>query len=128
MSSIRRPLSGPTLAFALADETRIIHDQLASGPGGRTARTLVKSGPLRLTLMGLSAGGEIAQHSADGPITVLVLDGTIDFRAEGRTWPLAAGSLMVLEAGVPHGISSSGGATFLLTVAGLAGGGRDVPG
>ena len=115
MSPVQRPVSGPVLAFTLADELRIVHEQLATA--SRTARTLIKNGPLRATLMGLGAGGELARHSADGPITVHVLEGAVEFEAEGRTYPLPAGSLFALDAGVVHGVRSREGGVFLLTVA-----------
>lgn len=115
MSPVQRPVSGPVLAFTLADELRIVHEQLATT--SRTARTLVKNGPLRATLIGLGAGGELARHSADGPITVHVLEGTIEFEAEGQTYPLPAGSLFALDAGIVHAVRSREGGIFLLTVA-----------
>lgn len=115
MSPVQRPISGPALAFTLADELRIVHEQLAGT--SRTARTLVKNGPLRATLMGLAAGGELASHSADGPITVHVLEGAIEFEVAGTTYPLPAGSLLALDGGVVHGVRSHEGGVFLLTVA-----------
>lgn len=115
MSPVQRPVSGPALALDLADEMRVLREQLASG--SRTARTLVKNGPLRATLMGLAAGGALAPHSAEGPITVHVLDGLIEFEAGGRTWPLAAGSLFALDAGIEHSVRAPAGGIFLLTVA-----------
>ena len=41
------------------------------------ARTLVKEGPLRLTLIGLGLGGTIRPHQAEMPLTILVLEGEI---------------------------------------------------
>ena len=115
MSPLQRSVSGPALAFELATELRIVHEQLATA--SRTARTLVKNGPLRATLMGLAAGGALAPHSADGPITVHVLEGAIEFEAEGKTWPLPAGSLFALGAGIVHAVRAPEGGVFLLTVA-----------
>ena len=112
---VQRQVSGPALAFLLADELRVVHEQLASVT--RTARTLVKNGPLRATLMGLAPGGELASHSADGPITVQVLEGAIEFEAEGKSWPLGAGSLFALDAGIAHRVRAPRGGVFLLTVA-----------
>ena len=83
MSPVQHPISGPALALDLAEELRVVHEQLATT--SRTARTLVKNGALRVTLMGIAAGGALASHSADGPITVHVLEGTIEFEAEGKT-------------------------------------------
>jgi quercetin dioxygenase-like cupin family protein len=114
MTPVQRPVSGPALAFTLADEIRVVHEQLATT--SRTARTLVKNGTLRATLMGLAPGAEVASHSADGPITLHVLEGTIEFAAGERTYPLAAGSLFALDAGIVHAVRSNEGGVFLLTV------------
>ncbi|MDB4887885.1 MAG: hypothetical protein JWN79_3323 [Gemmatimonadetes bacterium] len=115
MSPVQHPVSGPALAFDLAQEVRTVHEQLATT--SRSARTLVKNGPLRVTLMGIAAGGEVASHSADGPITVQVLEGAIEFEANGKSWPLAAGSLFALDTGIVHRVRAPEGGVFLLTVA-----------
>lgn len=112
---VQRSVTGPALSFSLAEELRIVKDQLATT--SRTARTLLKNGPLRATLMGLAPGGEVASHSADGPITVHVLEGAIEFEAEGRTWPLPEGSLLALGGGIVHSVRAPRGGVFLLTVA-----------
>jgi quercetin dioxygenase-like cupin family protein len=115
MSPVQRHVSGPVLSFDLTAELRVVHEQLATTT--RTARTLVKNGPLRATLMGLAAGGALASHSADGPITVHVLEGAVEFETEGRTWVLPAGSLFALDAGIVHTVRAPEGGVFLLTVA-----------
>jgi quercetin dioxygenase-like cupin family protein len=114
MSPTEHPVSGPALLFDLAEELEIVHEQLVTT--SRTARTLVKNGSLRATLIGLAAGGEIASHSADGPITVHVLEGALDFDVDGKPWSLRKGSFFALDAGVAHSARSAEGAVFLLTV------------
>jgi len=96
MSPVQRSISGPALTIDLTAELRILREQLAAS--SRTARTLVKNGPLRATLMGLSAGGALAPHSAEGPITVQVLEGAIEFEAEGVLRNAAAPSAIVSRA------------------------------
>lgn len=115
MSPVQRPLGGPTLMFTLEDAMRIVRDQL--GSASRIARTLVKNGPLRATLIGLAPGGVLAPHSTEGPITVQVLEGEIEFEADGKPWTLPAGSMLALGAGVVHSARSAAGGIFLLTVA-----------
>ena len=83
---------------------------------GRNARTLLKQGPLRVTLVMVRAGGKIAPHRADGPITVQILNGDIQFRVSGREHRLTPGDLLVVNAGVEHDVGSEGGGTFLLTL------------
>lgn len=115
MSPVQRPISGPALAFTLDDEMRTVRGQL--GAASRIARTLVKNGPLRATLIGLAPGGHLAPHSTEGPITVQVLEGEIEFEAEGVTRSLGAGMLLALGAEVVHSARSAAGGIFLLTVA-----------
>ena len=115
MSPVQHPVSGPALLFDLAEERRIVHEQLATA--SRTARTLVKNGLLRETLLGLAPGGALASHSAEGPISMHVLEGAIELDVNGKRWPLPAGSLFALDAGIEHSVHSAQGGVFLLTVA-----------
>lgn len=117
MSSIDRPLSGPVLRFRLSEERERTDDPALLGRHGRNARTLVKAGPLRITLVMVAAGGKIAPHRSDGPISIHVLDGDIRLRAAGTEHALAPGDLLVVDGGVEHAVESSRGGTFLLTVA-----------
>ena len=83
---------------------------------GRSARTLSKEGPLRLTLMALAANGFLPAHSTDGPVTIQVLDGSVTFTALEQEYPLVAGDVLILAAGVQHAARSAEGVRFLLTV------------
>jgi quercetin dioxygenase-like cupin family protein len=65
----------------------------------------------------LGPGGRLAEHSAEGPITVQPLAGVIRFTAKGDTTQLRQGELLTAGAGVPHMVTSEEGAAFLLTVA-----------
>lgn len=117
MTSFDRPLAGKPLIVRLGpDRSRLIDaDQLEKG--GRAARTLVKDGPLRVTLVAIAPGGRLAPHTAPGPISVQPLTGTIVFSSGGENWTLEAGDLLSLPAGVEHAVESRGGAEFLLTMA-----------
>ena len=112
----KHPLSSNVLSFHLGEERARVNDRVLLERSGRNARTLVKNGPLRVTLVMLQGGGEIAPHRAAGPITVQVLDGDLQFNAAGQDHRLAAGDLLVLDAGVEHHVASEKGGAFLLTV------------
>ena len=86
-------------------------------PAGRTARTLVQDGPLRVVLVVLGPGGELAEHQAPGPITIQPLAGRLRFRALGGDHDIGPGELLVAPAGVRHAVTSQEGTSFLLTVA-----------
>ena len=118
MSPVRHQVSGPALQFSLADEISIVKQELGDTTT-RSARTLVKDGPLRVTLVAVKPGGELKPHRADGPITLQVLEGEITFQAEGQSWTMRAESLFVLDAGITHSVRSTQGGVFLLTVVAL---------
>jgi quercetin dioxygenase-like cupin family protein len=121
MPALRRTLADDVLRFQLEEET--FHLRRASGlaRSGRTARTLLKDGPARVTLVALRAGGEIPEHHADGPVTILPLRGRIAVYAQGEVHLLGAGELLALGAGIPHSVESAEGGVFLLTVASCPG-------
>ena len=114
MSPSQHPVSGSALLFDLTEELQIVHEQLVKS--SRSARTLVKNDSLRATLIGPAAGGSLAPHRAEGPITVHVLEGALDFDVDGNTWSLRRNSLFTLGAGIEHSGRSAEGAIFLLTL------------
>jgi quercetin dioxygenase-like cupin family protein len=117
MPSIQRPLSGDVLVFDLDAERELAADPSLLGRSGKSARTLLKSGPLRVTMIVLAPGGELAEHSAEGPITVQPLRGAIRFTAQGTGHDLKPGQVIALGPGVRHQVSSDAGSTFLVTMA-----------
>lgn len=116
MSSLKHAVSGTALSFSLGSEQTRIREELSTAAGSRVGRTLVKDGPLRVTIVGIAAGGAMKEHKAAGPVTIHVLEGEIVLDVEGTQSTAASGMLFALEAGIPHSVQSQGGAVFLLTV------------
>ncbi|HSQ30739.1 MAG TPA: cupin domain-containing protein [Gemmatimonadaceae bacterium] len=115
MSPVRHQVSGNVLSFSLSEEIRRVRGELGAEET-RIARTLVKDGPMRVTLVTMDAGGVLAEHTAAGPITIHVLQGAIEVDVTGKTWPAPTGTLLALDAGVAHAVRSRDGGLFLLTV------------
>lgn len=113
MSPVHRSLAGKVLAFDLGEEMRFVREQLVGGRV-RIARTLVKEGSLRLTLVGLAPGGGLDEHDAAGPITIHVVEGELELTAGGETGTYAKGELIALDRRVRHAVRSQRGAAFLL--------------
>ncbi len=89
----------------------------ASRKGTDRTVVLVKTDNLRVVFRSLSEGCVLPVHKADGPITVQVLDGHIEFTAGGQATPLRKGQLLALRAGVPHSLKALTGSAILITVA-----------
>jgi quercetin dioxygenase-like cupin family protein len=116
MSSMHRTITGDVLVQHLGPDVMTI-DQTLLATHGRSARTLVKDGPLRLTIMALAAGGTLPPHSTDNPVSIHVVQGEVTFFALDQEYALAAGDVLIFGAGVEHAARSKSGASFLLTVA-----------
>src|SRR5207237_9615596 len=113
--SSQHRVSGRRLLFSPQDEMQKVRQELTSAPA-RIARTLVKDGPLTVTLVAVRSGGGLREHKAAGPVTIHVLEGAIELNVAGESWPLSAGMLLAFEVGVPHAVTSAEGGLFLLTV------------
>lgn len=95
--------------------------QLKSEPtwktSDRNAVTLSKTQTLRVVLMGLHQGAELAEHTANGTLSLQVLEGEIDFSAEGKSHQLTQGQMVCLHKGIPHAVSAIQESLLLLTLA-----------
>jgi len=124
---LNRKIEGDVLVRHLKrDEQMIDQDLLARH--GRSARPLMKDGPLRLTLIALAAGGGMPSHRAEGPVSIHLLEGDVVLDVEEREYALEPGEVLVLASGVQHGVRSSGGCVLLLTVVHLPSAGSPVTG
>jgi len=113
---MHRTITGDVLVQHLRSDVMSI-DQTLLAAHGRSARTLVKDGPLRLTIMALAAGGSLPPHSTEHPLSIQVIQGDVTFFAVDQEYALTAGDVLIFGAGVEHSARSTGGASFLLTVA-----------
>ena len=120
MSSMHRTISGEVLVQHLTEDAMLIDRGLVE-QHGRSARTLVKEGPLRVTMIALAANGTLPAHSTVGPISIQLLEGDITFTAAGSVYPLEMRDLLVISANVEHSATSAKGGAFLLTVMHAAG-------
>lgn len=117
MSSIDRPLRADVMHFDLtAEEEEATHPETLERDG-RSSRTLLKDGALRVTLVVLAPGGGIPEHTAQGPVTVKPLRGAVEVRVGEDRHTVGPDDLLSFGTGVSHSVRSAEGAVFLLTVA-----------
>lgn len=115
MSSLHRALDGEVRLHHLMQDRELIDPSLLARHG-RSARTLVKEGPLRLTIVAIAPGGTLPAHRAGGPVTIHLLEGEVTVSALDHEYPLAPNDVLVLAPGREHAVRSAGGGVFLLTV------------
>ncbi len=112
---MHRVIEGDVLVRHLPRDAGMIDSALLARHG-RTARTLVKDGPLRLTIMAIAPGGDLPTHRTNGPVTIHILEGEVLFEALDQEYALSTGDVLILAPGVAHSARSATGGRFLLTV------------
>lgn len=77
---------------------------------------ILKSEQLELVRIVLRKGKTLPQHGAPGEITVLCLEGRIDFESDGLVKILGPGDCIHLRRNVPHALRAISDASALLTL------------
>src|SRR5687767_862023 len=104
MSPMDRSLSEPMMTFELQPLIAQLRADDSYQRTGRVGRTLARSGRLRLVLVVLNAGVEVGTHQADSPMTIQLVEGSIEFRINKERHELRAGQVLFFEAGEAHDI------------------------
>lgn len=125
MSSIERSLAGPVLSFHLEDQLAELREEDGYRRGGRSGRTLAKSGRLRLVLVAMAEGNVIHTHQADSPLTLHVLEGAISFRTGEEEHDLGQGDVLFFGPGDAHDVTAHGPTALLLTLSAIGDDFRD---
>lgn len=83
----------------------------------RNAITLYKTDGMRIVLIALHEDTVMAKHTANGIISVQVLDGEIVFNTDHQSVVLKKGQMIALHKGEPHSVAAAKESVFLLTLA-----------
>lgn len=73
---------------------------------GITSRALHKSDRLRAVVFGFAAGEEMSEHTAAVPAIAQILEGECTFTLENESKEMKAGAWVVMDAHLPHSITS----------------------
>jgi quercetin dioxygenase-like cupin family protein len=109
-------MAGAYLEFDLATEIEQLHRE-PEWSTGRNAKTLVKYDDLRVVLVALRANARMPDHRTEGRISIQTVRGHLRVRAEGRTFDLPVGGLLVLDGGLAHDVEALEDSVLLLTIA-----------
>ena len=112
-----RSLSEPVRGFDLDEELARLREEKEGREGRRNAITLHKGGSLSVVLLAMRAADRIEEHSAPGPISLVVREGRIRFTAEGEAIETGPETVLTCNAKVRHSVEALSDAVCLLTVA-----------
>ena len=116
MSSINRPLAGPTLSYDLAAEAARLRADPMYRQSGKLGHALVKNGRFRVILTVLAAGQAAETAHADSAMSIQVLEGALQVRADGGDTELGQGQLIFTAPGDAHDIRAARDSVILITV------------
>ena len=71
---------------------------------------------MRIVLIAFHKNAEMAKHTADGMISVQVLEGQMLFTTEEQSVELGEGEMLALHENVPHSVLAQEETIFLLTL------------
>ena len=111
-----RPINAALVAIDLPAFVKQIEEEATWKKSYLNAITVFKTNSLRIVLIGLHEGAEMARHTADGTITVQVLEGQLQFNTERQSVELSEGQMLALHERIPHSILAIRGTIFLLTL------------
>lgn len=112
-----RILDASLVEMDLDQYIKQIQSEPAWVTGDRNSVTIFKSDTMRIVLVGLHEGAELKTHTANGIISVQVLEGYIKFTTETRVTELQKGKMLALHKNIPHSVFAVKKTFFLLTVA-----------
>lgn len=109
-------------AFDLAAIEREMRGEENYQRNGHNARTLVREADLRVVLIVMKAGTEMAEHDVQQSAALHILSGDVRLALPDRSVELTAGQLLVLAPGLRHDVVAATDSAFVLTL-----GWRDKP-
>jgi quercetin dioxygenase-like cupin family protein len=111
-----RALDATLVHIDLPFYMRQIKDEAAWKDGKKNAITVFKTEGLRIVLIALHEGAELARHLADGIISIQVLDGKLQFNTDLQAIELENGQMLALHERIPHSVLAIKETIFLLTL------------
>ncbi|MEO5592618.1 MAG: cupin domain-containing protein [Chitinophagaceae bacterium] len=111
-----RLVDAPLVTIDLVSFMKQIKDEPSWKDSDRNAITVFKTDALRIVLIALHAGAEMIKHTANGIISVQVLEGQMKFNTDEQSVELSKGQLITLHQRIPHSVVAIKESVFLLTL------------
>lgn len=108
--------AGDEHLFDLAVSARALQGEEQQARHGHRQIALFQDDGVTVVLFAFEAGGRLERHSADGLVMIHVTAGTIDVATPTASHSMAAGSLLILAAGVQHNVTAHEASQMVLTV------------
>lgn len=108
--------AGDSHLFDLKDSLATLRSEAHESQDGHRQITLFHRAPVAHVLFAFESGGKLDKHSANGLVTIHVLEGHLTVHADGEENSLKAGHVLFLNPKVPHDVRAIEASAMLLTV------------
>lgn len=112
-----RLVDAPLVSLDVPGFIKEIKSEAAWKKNDRNAITIYKTNGMRIVLIALHEDAVMAKHTANGIISVQVLEGEIVFNTDHQSVVLKKGQMIALHKGEPHSVAAAKESVFLLTLA-----------
>ena len=111
-------IRGDVLDFRLSAEEERLRRQAAAARSGRSAKTLIKEGRLRITDVALKKGTQLSPpERAGGAMSMLMRRGRMRVKVGDGALDIGPGELVVLDEEVAHSAEALSDCVVLITTA-----------
>lgn len=111
-----RIMDAALVTIDLLSFTKQIREEKAWTDSDRNAITVFKTDGMRIVLIALHKDAEMKKHTADGMISIQVIEGQILFTTEEQSVEFGKGEMLALHENVPHSVLAKEETIFLLTL------------
>ena len=109
---------GGQVAVDIRAEIARLKREPAWADNDRHGSSLVKGDGINVALMLLKPGAKLQEHHTRAPITLQVIDGRINFVANGKTQVVTSAMLVALDRAIEHSVEAVEESALVLTVGG----------
>ena len=111
-----RLIDAPLVSMQLPEFIKQIKSEATWENSDRNALTVYKTNGMRIVLIALHEEAVIKRHTAEGIISVQILEGEIVFSTDEQSVVMKQGDLIALHKGLPHEVKAIKESVFLLTL------------
>lgn len=113
----KRILDAPLVRMNIPEFIEQLKSEQTWKTSDKNAMTIYKNDVMRIVLIALHKGAELQKHTAEGNISVQVMEGEIKFNTDADSVILEKGGMVALHKGLPHSVEAVKESVFLLTLA-----------
>jgi len=111
-----RLIDAPLVSMDIPEFIKQIKAEVTWENSDRNAITVFKTNGMRIVLIALHEDALLKRHTADGIISVQVLEGEIFFSTDTQSVLMKKGDMIALHKGLAHSVKAIKESVFLLTL------------